>query len=164
LPFGLASAPFIFIKCLETLEKYWRIHGISVALFLDDDWLIDSDQASCAALAVRVRSDLWKVGFITNDDKSHWTRCQVIEWLSIVWDTIHGTIRISDRRLSSIADYVERMSQKRFMVSARKLASFVGKCISAGAVFGNISRIMTRYCTISVAAVKDWNSKFSLDQ
>jgi len=74
LPFGLASAPFIFTKCLETLEKYWRIHGISVALFLDDDWLIDSDQASaCAALAVCVRSDLWKVGFITNDDKSHWT-------------------------------------------------------------------------------------------
>ena len=32
-------------KCLETLEKYWRIHEISVALFLDDDWLIDSDQA-----------------------------------------------------------------------------------------------------------------------
>lgn len=45
LPFGLASAPFISKFCLETLEKYWRIHGISVALFLDDDQLIDSDQA-----------------------------------------------------------------------------------------------------------------------
>ena len=32
LPFGLASAPFIFTKCLKLLEKYWRIHGISVAL------------------------------------------------------------------------------------------------------------------------------------
>ena len=86
-----------------------------------------------------------KVGFITNDDKSHWTPRQVIEWLSIVWDTIHGTIRISGRRLSSIADSVGRMSHKRFMVSARELATFVGKFISASAVFGNISRIMTRY-------------------
>ena len=36
LPFGLASAAFIFTKCLKPLEKYWRIHGISVAIFLDD--------------------------------------------------------------------------------------------------------------------------------
>ena len=101
--------------------------------------------------------------FYYNDEKSQWTPCQVIELLVIVWDTIHGTIRISDRRLSSIADCVQRMSQKRFVVSARELASLVGKIISAGAVFGNISRIMTRYCTISVAAAQDWDSKFTLD-
>ena len=88
----------------------------------------------------------------------------LLEWLSIVWGIPPGTIRISGRRLSSIADCVERMSQKRFIVSARELASFVGKFISASAEFGNISRIMTRYCTISVAAVKDWDSKFSFDQ
>jgi len=76
----------------------------------------------------------------------------------------YSRIRISGRRLSSIADCVERMSQKRFMVSARELASFVGKFVSASAVFGNNFRIMTRYGTISVKAVKDWDSKFSLDQ
>jgi len=162
LPFGLTSAPFIFTKCLKPIEKYWRIHGISVAIFLDDSWLIDSDQVFCAAIAVCVRSDLWKAGFITNDDKSQWTPCQVIEWLGIVRDTNHGTIRISDSRLSSIADCVQMMTQKRFMVSARELASFVGKIISDGAVFGNISRIMTRYCTTSVA--QDWDSKCTLDQ
>ena len=55
------------------------------------------------------------------------------------------------------------MSQKRFKVSARELAFLVGKIISAGAVFGNISRIMTRYCSISVAAAQDWDSTFTLD-
>ena len=113
----------------------------------------------------RVRSDLWRAGFITNDEKSHWTPCQVIEWLGIVWeDSSHGAIRISDRRLISIADCVQRMFQKRFKVSARELASLLGKIISAGAVFGNISRIMTRYCSISVVAAQDWDSKFTLDQ
>ena len=164
LPFGLASAPFIFTKCLKPLEKYWRIHGISVAIFLDDGWLIDSDQVPCAVLAACVRSDLYKAGFITNDEKSHWTPCQVIQWLGIVWDSSHGTIRILARWLSSIADCVQRMSQKRFKVSARELASLVGKIISAGAVFGNISRIMTRYCSIPVAAAQDWDSKSTLDQ
>ena len=47
------------------------------------------------------------------------------------------------------------------MVSASNLASLVGKIISAGAVFENISRIMTRYCSISVAAAQDWDSKFT---
>ena len=119
LRFGLASAPFIFTKCLKPIEKYWRIHGINVALFLDDGMSIDSDQVSCVALAVRVRSDLWKAGFITNDEKSQCTPCQVIEWLGIVWDTIHGTIRISDRRLCSIADCVQRMSQTFYGVRQR---------------------------------------------
>ena len=48
--------------------------------------------------------------------------------------------------------------------SARELASLVGRIISGGAVFGNISRIMTRYCSISVASAQDWDSKFHLDQ
>ena len=124
--------------------------------------MIDSDQVSCAALAVCVRSDLWKAGFITNDEKSQWTPCQVIEWLGIVWDTIHGTIRISDRRLSSIADCVQRMSQKRCMVSARELASLVGKTISAGAVFGDISRIMTDIAQYLLQRSQDWDCKFIL--
>ena len=50
------------------------------------------------------------------------------------------------------------------MVSSRELAPPLGKIISAGAVFGNISRIMTRYCSISVAATQDWDSKITLDQ
>ena len=33
LPFGLASAPFIFTKCLRPLEKYWRIQGVNIVLF-----------------------------------------------------------------------------------------------------------------------------------
>ncbi|CAH3046618.1 unnamed protein product, partial [Porites lobata] len=50
-----------------------------------------------------------------------------------------------------------------FVVSARELPSFTGKILSAGAVFGNISRIMTRHCAISVVAAADWDTKFALD-
>ena len=115
-------------------------------------------------MATKIRSDLCKAGFITNDEKSQWSPCQIIEWLGIVWNTINGTIRISDRRLFSIAECIGKMFQRSFLVSARELSSLVGKIISAGAVFGNISRIMTRYCSISIAAVQDWDSRFTLDQ
>ena len=38
LPFGLASAPYIFTKCLRPLVKFWRSKGIFLVLFLDDGW------------------------------------------------------------------------------------------------------------------------------
>ena len=62
LPFGLSSAPYISSKCLKPLEKYWRIYGVNIALFLDDGWLIDFDHNSCVALASNMRSDLGKTG------------------------------------------------------------------------------------------------------
>ena len=48
LPFGLSSAPYIFIKCLKPLEKYWRVNRVNIALFFNDGWLIDIDRNSCA--------------------------------------------------------------------------------------------------------------------
>ena len=164
LPFGLSSAPYIFTKCLKPLEKYWRFNGVNIAFFLDDGWLIDSDRDACAVLATNIWSDLRKSGFITNDEKSQWCPCQVLEWLGIIWDTINGTISISERRESSIAKSVDKILLSDRLVSARELASLVGRIISGGAVFGNISRIMTRYCSISVASAQDWDSKFYLDQ
>ena len=50
------------------------------------------------------------------------------------------------------------------LVSARVVASLLGRIISSGSVFGNISGLMTRYCSISVASGQDWDSKFYLDQ
>lgn len=40
----------------------------------------------------------------------------------------------------------------------------MSRIISGGPVLGNISRLMTRYCSISVASTPDWDFKFYLDQ
>ena len=164
LPFGLSSAPYIFTKCLKPLEKYWRFNGVNIALFLDDGWLIDSDRDTCTTLAASIWSDLRKAGFITNDEKSQWCPSQVCEWLGIIWNTISGTIALSERRENSIAIAIDRILSSDRSVSARVLASLLGRIIPGGAVFGNISRLMTRYCSISVASAQNWDSKFYLDQ
>ena len=65
---------------------------------------------------------------------------------------------------NSIAKAVDRILLSDHLVSARDLASLLGRIISVVAVFGNISRLMTRYCSISVASAQDWDSKFYLDQ
>ena len=62
----------------------------------------------------------------------------------------------SNRRELGIAESVRRI----LLVSARELSSLVSKIISAGVVFGDISRFTTRYCYISVESSQDWDSKF----
>ena len=74
-------------------------------------------------------SDLRKPGFISNDVKSIWTPCQVIQWLGIVWDSRCPPISVSERRLQ-----LPRFLIETGVVSARGLSSFVGKIISAQAI------------------------------
>ena len=115
-------------------------------------------------MSQRVKTDLTDSGLVANEEKCQWEPCQVLEWLGLEWNSITGTIRITEKRLLSIHESANRIFQKRFFVSARELASFVGKIISAGAVFGNIARLMTRYCSISIAAAPDWDSVSPLDE
>ena len=64
LPFGLSSAPYVFTKVLKPLEKYWRIQGVCIAIFLDDDWAIVQDRKSCRIKARAVRRRGWGGGAV----------------------------------------------------------------------------------------------------
>ena len=162
LPFGPSSTPHIFSKVLRPLEKYWRVYGFNIMLFLDG-FLLDYTDDTCNFVAQKVKSDLRKSGFIANDAKSIWTPCQAIQWFGIVWDSGCASIRFSERRLQGILDAIVMSFERNCGVSARGLSSFVGKIISAQAMYGNLALIMTRYCAISIAAAQDWDFEFPLD-
>ena len=69
-----------------------------------------------------------------------------------------------ERRLNNIFNHIQNIRNNFHVLSARQLASFTGKIISTGSVVGNLSRIITRNCSMSVAATPDWDSLFKLDQ
>ena len=60
--------------------------------------------------------------------------------------------------------FIKEIIKNEFVVSARKLASLTGKIISTNAVLGNISRLMTRHCSMSVSSATHWDLDFQLDQ
>ena len=66
--------------------------------------------------------------------------------------------------MNKIFDHIQNIRDNHYVFSARKLASFTSKIISTGPVVGNLSRIMTRHCSMSVATDPDWDSFFKLDQ
>ena len=150
LPFGLSSAPFIFNKCLKPLQKCWRKQGISIALCLDDGWLTESSFAECLQLSQTIRTDLREAGLITSEDKCIWQPCQELIWLGLVWNSVRGTIAITQRRIYNITHTIQSIVSQEFSVSARQLASFTGKIISTSSVTKNVSQIMTRHCSMSV--------------
>ena len=149
LPFGLSTAPYVFTKLLKPLVKRWRLQGICIAIFLDDGWGIVEDKQYCHATARAVRNDLSSAGFIANDEKSVWEPTQVLDWLGLTWNSIMGTLKIVDRRITKILKTIDHIINSNFKVSARSLASFTGQIISTGPVVGNIGRIMTRHCVMS---------------
>ena len=126
LPFGLSPAPHIFTKVLNPIVKYWRVFGFNIALVLDDGFLLDYTEGTCNLVAQKVKSELRKSGFITDDVKSIWTPCQVIQWLGIVWDSRCATISVSETRLWGILDAILKIFERNCVVSARGLSSFVG--------------------------------------
>ena len=160
LPFGLSSAPNVFTKVLKPLEKYWRIQGLCIAIFLDDGV---QDREKCCTKARAVRTDLCDAGFVVNEDKSVWEPSQVLDWLGITWNSALGTLKIVERRIVKIINSIDHIIEADFKVSARELSSFTGQIISTGPVVGNIDRVMTRHCVLSTLCRDNWDSISVLD-
>ena len=78
----------------------------------------------CSVVADAVGTDLFKAGFVTNEDKSVWIPCQGLDWLGIAWDRARGTIEIVDRRVAKITSTIESIIDSDFVLSTRRLASF----------------------------------------
>ena len=163
LPFGLSTAPHIFTKTLKPLVKHWRHQGICVALFLDDGWLTESSYDSARNLAIKVKNDLNAAGFITNDEKSTWDPTQRLTWLGLVWDSAQGTLEITSSRIDKIFATIDNMTEHDSTLTARRLAAFTGQIISIGPVAGNVTRIMTRHCCLTIACAEHWDSALELD-
>ena len=80
---------------------------------------------------------MYATGFVVNEEKSVWEPAQVLDWF-ITWNSLLGTLKIVDRRITKIINTIDRITEADFKVSARQLASFTGQIISTGPAVGNI--------------------------
>ena len=131
LPFGLSSAPHIFTKLFIPLVKHWRSKGIHSVVYLDDG--LDVERSEVFSSTNSNKSDLASAGFLANMDKCLWDPVQVITWLGIVWDGVQGVVSITEPRLKKCLVHIDKALSNP-NVSARDLASLVGKIISMSAV------------------------------
>ena len=72
LPFGLATACYLFTKLMRPLVKHWRGQGLRAIMYLDDGIIaVAGKEAACAA-SKKVQDDLCQAGFITNVANCRW--------------------------------------------------------------------------------------------
>ena len=102
LPFGLATAPFVFTKVLRVLVKHWRIQEIHAVLYLDDGFVVASSQQAMCSLATTIRSDLDKCGFLINEEKSQLDPHQVGEFLGYSVDLENGVFSVPQKKVNGL--------------------------------------------------------------
>ncbi len=162
LPFGLASAPYIFTKCLRPLVKFWRSKGVFMVLFLDDGWGTAPNYFECQKVSQEVRQDVINAGLVPNVEKSVWEPTQVIDWLGLTWNSEIGTLQVIQRRVENTISCIDEVLAGLPDITARTLAKFVGKVISFKPVVGHMVQLRTRFSSMSVCQQNHWDSVFHL--
>ena len=163
LPFGLATACYLFTKLMRPLVKYWRGQGLRIIVYLDDGIAaVAGEEAACSASS-KVQDDLHRAGFVVNVSKCKWQPNQKCAWLGFDIDLSLGQISAPcDKVQSLLAHIKDVMSQ--VSPTARGIASITGKIISMSLALGPVARLITRGLYALLSRRQSWCSKLTLSQ
>ena len=176
LPFGLATAPFVFTKLLKALFLYIYIFKLLKVLAQSRHSYCRifrrwprrrPNTASSETHSLTVHADLLKCGFLVNEDNSQWTPLQEIIWLGYVINTLTNYIRATDKRVQKLLSSIEELTRRQSTsgkVHVKNLASVVGQIISFVLTAGTTVRLMTQFSYKVVQSAALWNSCIQLDE
>ena len=164
LPFGLATAPFLFTKIQKALVKHWRRQGLRVFTYLDDGAGAESNYESAKEMSLQVQQDIYDSGFVVNDEKSQWDPVQCGELLGFVINLATGLFTVPERRVLAFMDMLKRVVDNSFIVSARHLAQLSGSLSSMGLALGPVVRLWTRELYRAIQQSTSWDQRFQLSE
>ncbi|GJP46813.1 hypothetical protein CLOM_g6068 [Closterium sp. NIES-68] len=71
LPFGLATAPFVFTQLIKQLAKRWRSRSVRVVPYVDDLLFLCDSAQQAQSTCTKVLQDLKGTGFVINAKNNH---------------------------------------------------------------------------------------------
>ena len=95
LPFGLNTAPWVFMRLLKHPIRVLASQGVRFLAYLDDIILWSSTRRSCCANTRLTITTLQNLGFIINQKKSVLNPSQSIDWLGLLWNSLDGNIQLT---------------------------------------------------------------------
>ena len=162
LPFGLATACFIFTKLLRPLVKRWRSLGMKVIMYIDDGICSAKSYNEAESHGFRIKDDLDKAGFVINVEKSLAPQKKG-KWLGVLIDLEDGNYIIPEDKVEKLkANIVSTASKCK--PTAREVASIVGQIISMSIALGPITRLRTREMYGLINQRYSWNDRMSLTE
>ena len=163
LPFGLATAGHIFTKVLREIVAHWRSMSIKIIMYLDDGIGFEKNYEIALKHSKIIKSDLKKAGLISNDPKSTWEPVQELIWLGVGLNSSESKLFIPQDKIQKIKGLIEFAIKKKYL-TARQLASVVGKINSTYIVVGGIARLMLKHCHRLILSRQSWDGYVRLSE
>lgn len=125
LPFGIASAPWLFTKIMKPVKLGVDFSRLTLFQYLDD-WLGEcQSQQSCAEEAARLVSLCHTLGLIINLKKSELTPTQIFDFIGIHFDLVLGTLSPTNANVEKVLSSVARFLSQPLQ-TARDWESLIG--------------------------------------
>ena len=140
LPFGLASAPYVFTKLLRPPVRLWRAGSLKA---VNDGIVSVQDEEEAKKASGWVRDNLQKSGFVVNNDKSVWTPSHSLTWLGFEINLQKGQVTVPMIKIHALQATLQD-ALTFHSLQARCIASIVGKILSMSLALGPVARFMTR--------------------
>ena len=163
LPFGLSTAPYVFTKLLRPLVRLWRGKGCKAVLYLDDGICAVEGEEEAFKVSSWVRETLDKAGLVANEAKCTWTPTHKLQWLGFNVDLEHSELSVPEKKLSMLKRLL-RCAATQQCISARSLASIIGRIISMGLALGPVARFMTRSLYAMLELREAWCDMLTVTQ
>ena len=163
LPFGLATACYVFTKLIRQLVQRWRKLGIRVIPYIDDFLFSASSAKEFAAVQAQVLSDFAQAGFVLSKEKCQLQLSHVAKFLGFVVDTLHGKFHLSAVAKNKLAAAISRVLANPSSVPAKALARVTGLIASMSFVTGPVAGLFTRFLHRALDSRTSWRSSVFLD-
>lgn len=163
LPFGLATACFVFTKLIKQLVQYWRSLGIRLIPYIDDFLFITSSAAEFAEVQAQVLADFARAGFILSFEKCQLQQSFVVKFLGFIIDSMHGVFRLSARQKTKLREAITACRSNPSRVPAKLLARVTGFITSMSLVTGSVSGLFSRFLHRALNTRSSWRGHVALD-
>ena len=130
LPFGLASAPWVFTKLLRPVAGMMRRREIRMIIYLDDILVLSQEATSLRRDLGTVAQTLTQLGFTINSKKSIFEPSQVLDFLGFSVDTRRMILQLPEEKVQKTIKSCRHMLNQSW-TSPRNLAHLIGLLTSA---------------------------------
>ena len=163
LPFGLATARYIFTKVLRELIRHWRSMQIQAVAFLGDGLQANSNYRISKAHAIQIKGSLIMAGWVPHRSKSIWEPKQIVSWLGFNIDLIKGLISVKEERIHKLVVLITKMLCMK-TVHIKRIAQVKGMLASMERSHGDVVHLMTRFLNLAIGEAESWNVQVCMNE
>ena len=161
LPFGLATACYVFTKLIRPLVKHWRGQGLLTVFYLDDGIVAANGIEAARRASEMVKQHLARAGFVAHKEKSQWTPSQKMQWLGFDLDLEKGVVSVPPHKIQRLQEALTGLGECHD-APAKQITSLVGNIMSMSIALGPVARLMTRSLYTLLNSRHSWYEKLQV--